>query len=216
MERFAARFGVDLITEFRIRKGKLRFEHPDNPSSISQSAVLLELMKNKSPERLHEMGLMEGIRVISRPEGIDGKYTFEAGNELRDYVRKKLEGASTLRGFTTLKGTLGERIVPFILKNDWELIMEHSNVLMGKALSCHRPGPDNLIALKTTRELYHFEVKWYKNLAQAMAAGSKDACEYRPDKRASNKYGKVVGAYVAALDWNPEKTDGDLHVKRAK
>ncbi len=215
-EKFRARFGVYPITEFRIRNGKPKFEHSANPSLVAQRVTHFESMRTRNTERLHEVALMERINLTSRPEGIDGRYAFEVTQELRDYVKKKLEGASTLRKFTTLKGTLGERMAPFIIRDDWDLIAEHPDVKMPKTLSCHRPGPDLLMGLKTTKEFNYFEVKWYDNVAQALASGSKDARKHLREKRKSNKYGKIVGAYVAALDWNPEEMDGNLHVKRAK
>jgi hypothetical protein len=106
-------------------------------------------------------------------------------------------------------------MVPFILREGWELIAEHPHVKMSKTLSCHRPGSDTLMALKTTRELNLFEAKWYKRVSQGLTAGTKDARDYPLDEK-NNPYGKVVGAYAAALDWDPDKTSGNLHVKRAK
>lgn len=194
-QKFTPKFGTEQISEFRLWHDVVKFE-PVIDKYAAQRGSKSEALANMNSEQLREMHLMEKIRVTSRPEGVEGRYEFEAGPELCEYVKSELTGLNKQQ-YVSRKGSLGEKICARILSEDWEL-RDHPGVKVPRSAGCHRPGPDSQLGPRTSSESYLFEFKWWKN-PDAAAKFAREQVEqrYRRDQR---EVKEVRGAYIGILD----------------
>ncbi len=215
-ERFETRFGVDDVAGFwTSRDGKLRFESPfDEKVVAAQRELYLQVQRLRNPVLREFERLLGKLKVVSMPAEVWGSYVFEVDKELGRFVCSRLDKLSR-NEHSTRKGSFGEMIACHILSLRYREIREHPSVKFPKTPGCHKNGVDYELVSGDPKGVDLLESKWWKNVKAATSQGRKEARKRLVERKRRNSSVSIRASFVAALDWDPKNTTGNLIVARA-
>ena len=155
------------------------------------------------------MRFADHLRVASRPVGLEGEYRVNVGTELVVHIVERLS-RRTLHGYTSERGDIGEELADAILfLAGCPEVMNHP-LDPGRRFDSSRKGSDSL-RLIVNQGLVHFEFKWWRDLEAALFDARKEAKRFR---RGRIQGKRVIGAYIAILEWNKWSEYCSLNVSR--
>ena len=175
-----------------------------------QSTGVLQKDSAERPRTLQTLKLIEDKREI------EGSHRFATDEALRSSMASSLQQAylrSEMKGKLE-RGDIGEDVVSIVFsKRNWKEIVRHPFSSIGIGRGSEKRGTDVLFS-DSNGDLYLVEAKWWKNSKTALKEGARDLEERRAKEEDDETWGKIRGAYIAAIDYDLRNAEGVLHVKR--
>jgi hypothetical protein len=235
MKTYESRFFLDADLEgaglLRFKKDLTGFSVRTKDRSLVHSMTadgMNVLMRYKQPhERMHvrviaparliQVGraapavrFQEGIHVISRPDSFEGEYLVKVSSRLTAHIMARL-ASHYAHGYTKERGDIGEELIDTIFSQIGCMqLMSHPGH-PGREFDSGRKGPDSLRRVPLGW-LAYFEFKWWEDVEAAFSNAGKQAKKFPRDDVYSGE--RVIGAYIANLNWNVRSDIGSLTVSR--
>jgi len=185
-----------------------RTDHDDHPHTRGISNPVSSLTPRPAKE-----WLAGAIRVVSAPQGVEGRYGFETDSGLQIYAQSVLNATRNLDERRKTKGGLGEDILAYLLSIvGWTEILRHPLDANRESSGSSSFGPDSLAFRTTKGENYFFEFKWWNDTTDAEET-ARQQLEFYQLKELIDLY-NLKGAYSGILEWNPGSRNGYFYLNR--
>jgi hypothetical protein len=201
--------GTGMIKRFVATDNRLKFLYV--PQEREVTAVRRPLHQEIDP--FMTARIMDKVRLVSKTEGDEQNYEFEADQAIGRHVNSVLSDVESKTERIAARGRIAEEVNPAILSlAGWVEIRRHRGGESGQRAGPTDPGPDSLMRSPSS-ELCFVEHKWFTNAQQAFKEAKRQLESYR-DYDTGPETRNVKGAYAAVLDWNPTDARGRLRVRR--
>jgi hypothetical protein len=213
-ETVFAKYSTDkVIDAFSTSADGLEMIHP----RTIQDFEGLQTGETSPDEATDKLKALQGLRLVESNQLIEGTHRFRTDETGRSSMAARLQEAKaqgTMKGRLE-RGDVGEDMaVVFFQELQWKEVVRHPFSRLKTGRGSAKRGTDVLFRDESTGELYLVEVKWWKNPKAALREGSKDLKRRRAREQRDQTWGPIRGAYIAAIDYDLRKVEGELHVKR--
>jgi hypothetical protein len=193
-----------------------RLDNSDQILEYSASGQYLDLRYVRTKDQVYVMRLgqssklgmaqslewlADGICVVSRPSVLEGLYTLEVAESVREEARRRINSTRDDQQYRKVRGDIFEEMVQSLLgEMRMELLYDHPWSMKNARCGSMREGPDLMVKVRGTGEAFYMESKWWEDVVNAFAEGAKQARDYalrRPVWRGL----RITGAYIAVMDW---------------
>ncbi len=202
------------VTEFRTDEGVvLGYQRTRHDPYLHRRVISDPHPKLVSHDRTPERLSIGKIEVFPESDGNPRLFRLHVDEYRRESVRELLRYTRTPDEYRKIKGDLAEEIVRDLMPQ-LGMVMVADHPYNGDPLKTRseRTGPDLLVA-QSDQALGYLEVKWWGSVKEALERGegqvSSDLRKY-PAYHGS----QVTEGYVAVVDWNPDRDDVFLRVKK--
>jgi hypothetical protein len=153
------------------------------------------------------------IEMVARPNTFEGKYVGRVSEQLRAGIISRLVRRMPYKQYTEVRGDIGEELVDLMLTREGCVSLEdHPDYHGERKTGSNRKGPDNLRRIPRGGPAY-FEGKWWGNPNKAYSAAVNQVNRIsRKDRNFGTE--RIIGAYIAIIDWSVEEEELSLTVKR--
>lgn len=222
-DRESVRFGRGYPVEgMRVEGDELVVAYSQSRNERHEHRVHLEHLEE--PERpslgqFDEPEMREHVRMVEKPEGVEGLHQFDVDEAAHDEIKKLLADAEE-RGeneYGHMKAEISERLVPNMLElAGWESIKWHPFNETEKEGSTAN-GSDWLLRTPDGKVVLA-EIKWYENRGEAIRKATTQVADDFKDHQDDPDL-KLEGAYIAIMDYNEDNEDDSpvkIHVLRVR
>lgn len=209
-ERSRAEYdGTGMIKRFVATDDRLKFHVPKEREVTAVRKTLRPEIDSFMTARI-----MDELRLLSKTEGEEQNYAFEANHAISRHVNSVLSSVESRTERIAAKGKIAEEVNPAILSlAGWAEIRRHRGGDREERGGSTDPGPDSLMR-SPLGELRFVEHKWYTDQELAFREAKRQLEGYK-DYDIGPETRDVKGAFAAVLDWNPSNARGRLRVRRA-
>ena len=144
--------------------------------------------------------LVGGVRVIERPCTSHGMYLLEMSDLVRETAKVKLN-ESNESTYTWLRGNIGEGVLKLLWRDlGMELLYDHPWSNLSAEYESRRRGPDFMVRCRGSGIAAYLEGKWQEDIVRAFNDAKNEVTDHFR-RRPMSRGVRVVGAYIAVLDW---------------
>ncbi len=192
----------DPILEYSASRQGLEFRYVRTRNQV----YVMKLGQRPQLGSVQSLGwLAGGIRVVSRPGVTEGQYALEIAESVQEETRRRINSTRDDQQYRKARGDIFEEMVQSLL-GEMRMKLLYDHPWSNKSARCGtmREGPDFMVKLPDTGAAFYLEAKWWEDIARAFTQGTKQARDYARQRSVWRGL-RIVGAYIAVLDWKVTK-----------